>query len=111
MCGESGEEYYSTAYEARLDANVASGQVPGPIASSDGSVKHRTCLRSSWSTETQTGQARITRSTTGAFEQLGQHPIEFSTTQHIVAFSSGEDRTCGSRRFAVSDQGEYGTWT
>ena len=31
------------------------------------------------------------RSTTGAFEQLGQHPIEFScSTQHVVALSSGE---------------------
>ena len=47
------------------------------------------------------------RSTTGAFEQLGQHPIEFScSTQHVVALSSGEakllcNRTCGSRRVAV----------
>ena len=31
------------------------------------------------------------RSTTGAFEQLGQHAIEFScSTQHVVALSSGE---------------------
>ena len=31
------------------------------------------------------------RCTTGAFEQLGQHPIEFScSTQHVVALSSGE---------------------
>ena len=31
------------------------------------------------------------RSTTAAFEQLGQHPIEFScSTQHVVALSSGE---------------------
>ena len=31
------------------------------------------------------------RSTTGACEQLGQHPIEFScSTQHVVALSSGE---------------------
>ena len=31
------------------------------------------------------------RSTTGAFEQYGLHPIEFScSTQHVVALSSGE---------------------
>ena len=31
------------------------------------------------------------RSTTGAFEQHGVHPIEFScSTQHAIALSSGE---------------------
>ena len=46
------------------------------------------------------------RSTTGAFEQYGQHPIEFSCSiQHVAAPSSGGravcNRTCGSRRAAV----------
>ena len=48
------------------------------------------------------------RSTTGAFEQYGLHPIEFScSTQHVIALSSGEAelycyRTCGSGRIAIS---------
>ena len=42
------------------------------------------------------------RSTTRAFEQLGQHPIEFScSTQHIVALSSGEAELYATGRAAA----------
>ena len=42
------------------------------------------------------------RSTTGAFEQLGQHPIEFScSTQYVVALSSGEAVLYSTRREAA----------
>ena len=42
------------------------------------------------------------RSTTGAFGQFGQHPIEFScSTQHVVALSSGEAELCGTGRAAA----------
>ena len=41
------------------------------------------------------------RSTTGAFEQLGQHPVGFScSTQHVVALSSGEAELHATRRAA-----------
>ena len=41
------------------------------------------------------------RRTTGAFEQLGQHPTEFScSTQHVVALSSGEAELPATRRAA-----------
>ena len=45
------------------------------------------------------------RSTTGAFEQYGLHPIEFScATQHVIALSSRAVcyRTYGSGRIAIS---------
>ena len=39
------------------------------------------------------------RSTTGAFEQFGQHPIEFScSTQHVIAFSIEEEELCATGR-------------
>ena len=42
------------------------------------------------------------RSTTGAFEPLGQHPIEFScSTRHVVALSSGEVELCATGRAAA----------
>ena len=42
------------------------------------------------------------RSTTGAFEQLGQHPIEFScSTQHVVPLSSGEAELYATGRAAA----------
>ena len=42
------------------------------------------------------------RSTTGAFEQLGQHPIELScSTQHVVALSSGEAELYAAGRAAA----------
>ena len=42
------------------------------------------------------------RSTTGAFEQLGQHPIEFScSTQHAVALSSREAELYATGRAAA----------
>ena len=43
------------------------------------------------------------RSTTGAFEQLGQHPIEFSfSTQHVVALSSGETERYNTGRVTAA---------
>ena len=45
------------------------------------------------------------RSTTGAFEQLGQHPIKFScSTQHVVALSSEEAELYATGRAAVGLQ-------
>ena len=42
------------------------------------------------------------RSTTGAFEHFGQHPIEFScSTQYVVAFSSGEAERYATGRAAA----------
>ena len=42
------------------------------------------------------------RSTTGAFEQLGQNPIEFScSTQHVIALSSGEAELYATGRAAA----------
>ena len=42
------------------------------------------------------------RSTTGAFEQLGQHLIEFScSTQHVVALASGEAELYATGRAAA----------
>ena len=42
------------------------------------------------------------RSTTGAFEQLGQHPIDFSCSiQHVVALSSGEAELYATVRAAT----------
>ena len=42
------------------------------------------------------------RSTTGAFEQCGLHPIEFScSTQHVIALSSGEAELYATRRAAA----------
>ena len=41
------------------------------------------------------------RSTTGAFEQYGLHPIEFScSTQHVIAISSGEAELYATGRAA-----------
>ena len=42
------------------------------------------------------------RSTTGAFEQHGLHPIEFScSTQHVIALSSGEAELYATGRTAA----------
>ena len=42
------------------------------------------------------------RSTTGAFEQYGLHPIEFScSTQHVIALSSGEAELYATGRAAA----------
>ena len=42
------------------------------------------------------------RNTTGALEQLGQHPVEFScSTQHVVALSSGEAELYATGRAAA----------
>ena len=85
VCGESGEERHSRAYEARLDANGASDQVPG------GTQRTRMALsgagRNTW--------CRLRLGRLGNAKehnrQLGQHPIEFScSAQHVVALSSGE---------------------
>ena len=70
---------------------------------SNGSTRRRTCLRSMWCLETQTGQAR---SHVGArqehFEQYGLHPIEFScSTQHVIALSSGEAELYATGRAAA----------
>ena len=49
-----------------------------------------------WCLETQTGQA------TGAFEQYGLHPIEFScSTQHVIALLSGEAELYATGRAAA----------
>ena len=58
--------------------------------------KYVVCGDSGWAgSETE-------RSTTGAFEQLGQHPIEFScSTQHVVALSIGEAELYATGRGAA----------
>ena len=94
---EDGAKCHSRAYESRLDADDASGQVPGVPQ------WRRTCLRSVWCLETQTGQAR---SHVGVrqehFEQYGIHPIKFScSTQHVIALSNGEAELYATGRAAA----------
>ena len=63
----------------------------------------RMCLRNTSCTETSDWAGSETqRSTAGAFEQLGQHPIEFScSTQHVVALTSGEAEVYATGRAAA----------
>ena len=85
VSGESGEECHSRAYDARLDSSDASGHVPG------GPQRTLLALSSAGGASSDTR-----RSTTGAFGQLGQHPIEFS----CVALSSGEAELYATGRAA-----------
>ena len=46
--------------------------------------------------------SEMRRSTAGAFEQLGKHPIEFScSTQHVVALARGEAELYATGRAAA----------
>ena len=56
-----------------------------------------------WCLETQTGQARSHVGVpTGASEQYGLHPIEFSCSkQHVIALSSGEAELYATGRAAA----------
>ena len=89
---EDGAKCHSRAYEPRLDADDASGQVPGVHSelewiyqAQDVPEKYVVFGDSDWA------GSESRRSTTGAFEQYGLHPIEFScSTQHVIALSSGE---------------------
>ena len=55
-----------------------------------------------WCLETDWAGSESRRSTTGAFEQYGLHPIEFScSTQHVIALSSGEAELHATGRAAA----------
>ena len=97
---EDGAKCHSRAYESRLDADDASDKVPGV---SNGSIRRRTCLRSMWCLETQTGQARMRE---GAQPGTASHRIQLlDTTRHCPLERRGKAvcyRTCGSGRIAIS---------
>ena len=81
---EDGAKCHSRAYEPRLDADDASGQVPGVpqciYQAQDVPEKYVVFGDSDWA------GSESRRSTTGAFEQYGLHPIEFSCSkQHVIA--------------------------
>ena len=87
---EDGAKCHSRAYEPRLDADDASGQVPGSelewiYQAQDVPEKYVVFGDSDWA------GSESRRSTTGTLKQYGLHPIEFScSTQHVIALSSGE---------------------
>ena len=75
---------------------VAHSELKWLYQAQDMPEKYVVCGDSDWASSEQR------RSTSGAFEQLGQHPIEFSwSTQHAVALSSGEAELCATGRAAA----------
>ena len=100
---EDGAKCHSRAYEPRLDADDASGQVRVShcelewiYQAQDVPEKYVVFGDSDWA------GSESRRSTTGAFEQYGLHPIEFScSTQHVIALSSGEAELYATGRAAA----------
>ena len=78
--GGSVRDALGSYLEARRDAHDARGQVPGGAQRSRMALSDAGCAGDSdWAV------SEMRRTTTGAFEQFGRHPIEFScSTSHIL---------------------------
>ena len=122
VCGESGEECHWRAYEARLDANDASGQVPGGTQRSQMALSFagRADGDSDWAgSETRRSTRSAARLSTSSLSQVErQRCMQQNVRQEegeagmdmeleVLTDTTANFGTCTT----VLVQCEYGTWT